>query len=137
MPRARHGHVKQAALFLNVKAALGLLFLHQFRGEFEHARFFSRRKTALHQAQDVDVVEFQPLRRVHGHELHRVAGFLLEVDRSAGLLEIIQVLDKFLEALRFALGLPLAHELREAVEIFAVFGSHGGADFEGLGQLVE
>ena len=137
MPRARHGNVKQAALFLDVKAALRLLFLHQFRGEFEHAGFFSRRKTALHEAQDVDVIEFQALGRVHGHELHRVAGFLLEVDRSAGLIEIIQVLDKFLQALRFALGLPLAHELREAVEIFAVFAGSGRADFQSLGQLVE
>ena len=57
--------------------------------------------------------------------------------RAARLIEIVQVFDKFLEALGFALRLPLAHELREAVEIFAVFGSHGRADFQGPGELVE
>ena len=83
------------------------------------------------------MVEFKPLRGVHGHELHGVARFLLEVDRSAGLLEIIQVLDKFLEALRFALGLPFAHKLSEAVKIFSVFRRNGGVDLQGLGEFVE
>ena len=83
------------------------------------------------------MIEFQALRRVHGHQLHGVAGFLFQIDRSAGLLEIVQILHKFLQALRLALRLPLAHELREPVEIFAVFGGDSGADFEGLGQFVE
>ena len=71
------------------------------------------------------MVEFEALRRVHGHQLHGVAGFLLQIDRSPGLLEIIQVFDKLLEALRFALRLPFAHKLREAVEIFPVLSRDG------------
>src|SRR4029077_20441395 len=125
LPRARYGHVKQPPLFLNMKTtgSDGLLFLHQLYREFEHAGLFSRGKSALHEAQDVNVVEFETLGRVHGHELYRVSGFLLEIDRSAGLIEIIQVLDEFFEALRFTFGLPLTHELPEALEIFPVFGS--------------
>ena len=83
------------------------------------------------------MIEFEALGGMHGHELHRVAHFLFEVDRTAGLLEVIQVLDKFLQALRFALGLPLAHELREAIEVFAVFAGRGRTDFECLGEIVE
>ena len=137
MARASHGNVKQAALFLDMKTSLRLFFLHQFAREFEHARFFSGRETAADQTQHVDMVEFKALRGVHGHELHGVAGFLLEIDRAAGLLEIIQVLDKFLEALCFALGLPFAHKLREAVEIFPVFRGDGGVNFQGLGEFIE
>ena len=78
VPRARHRHVKQAALFLNMKAALRLLFLHQFRrGIPARAVFLPPGIRGCTSAQHVDVVEFQPLRRVHGHQLHRVAGFLL------------------------------------------------------------
>jgi hypothetical protein len=81
------------------------------------------------------MVEFQSLRGVHGHELHRVTRFLLEIDRSAGLFEIIQVFDKFLEALRFAFGLPVTHKLSEAVEILPVFPGNGGVNLQDFGEF--
>ncbi len=128
--RAGHGHIKQAALLLDMKTPLGLLFLHQFAREFKHARPFSCRESALHQTQNVDVVEFESFRGMNGHQLHGVARFLLQIDRAAGLLEIVQVLDKFLELLRFAFRLPLAHKLGKPVEIFSVLRRHGRPDIQ-------
>ena len=61
--RARHRHVHEAALFGEPLVALTVV---------AHGR--EVREDPLFEPHDEDVLEFQPLGRVHGHELHGVDG---------------------------------------------------------------
>ena len=83
------------------------------------------------------VIELQPLRRVNGHQLYRVAVFLLEIDLSVGLLEVIEILREFLQPARLAFRLPFEDELPQPRHIFPVLLGDRDADLQAPQQFVE
>jgi len=72
-------------------------------GEFEGTRGRSPAgKTALYQTQNIDVIEFESLwRRGRSSTARRRRVSCFQIDRSTGLLEIFQVLYKFLQGVAF------------------------------------
>ena len=99
----------------------GATLFHKLHWEFEHPRPLGGREGAIVHAQQKHVRKLQPLRPMHGHQLHRVSRrVLFEAHRSAGLCVVIQILYKLRQSARFALRFPLLHEFCQSRHVFSV-----------------
>ena len=130
LARSGDGHVKQTALLLNMEVASRQFLFHQRFRKLEHRGARRHRKSAMSQPQNKHVLEFQPLRRMHGHQLDRVARILLQIDLPAGLHEVIEIFDKFRQARSFALGLPFANKLRQPPDVGPIGGTNAERKFQ-------
>ena len=119
--RPRQRHIEKSPLLLYLEIALGLLLFHQIGRKFKLRPPRSGREVALAQSQNENVRKFQPLRRMHGHQLHRVARqFVLDLHVAVEFVEIPQIFDEIPQLLALALPLPLLHECDQPLQMLLV-----------------
>src|SRR5579863_4581783 len=136
--RPRQRHIKQPPLLLRVVIALRQLFLHQFQRKLEQRLAISRRKRPRIHSNHKHLRKFQPFRAMHRHQLHCISRHIvIQRNRSVGLLEIIQILQKFAKLPRFAFRFPFLHEFRQPLHVLPVLPAGALRNFQPLRHIAQ
>jgi hypothetical protein len=114
------------------------LLFHQLNWEFKKRRPVLYGERARIHAQNENLRKLQPFRPVYRHQLNRVSWcVIVECNRPARLLEIIEVLQEFRKLSRLAFRFPFLHEFRQPLNVFSVLSARAVGNLQPLRQVRE